>query len=184
MKQKIISVILNILIILAIISCSIFGILYLYESSDFFKGLFSNVPTLLPTGNNLSRATGETVATTKALYAQISLYLFSAIVAIQFAAFYIAMIVVRHIKKSIGSITLKLKKLENADIFLDLPLYVGLFGTVAAFVVMSFNPITSRLIAYSSTLIGVVISVLLRTLILFPYRQKLLSDNNDNDNNN
>jgi len=180
MKKKILSVSLNILILLALICGSIFGILYLYQSSEFFQGLFSNAPTLLPPGKGLSVSAGEAVANNQKVYAQISLYLFSAIVAIQLSAFYIATTVVRSIKKSIGSITLKLQKLENADIFLDLPLYVGLFGTVAAFVVMSFNPITSRLIAYSSTLIGVVISVLLRTIILFPYRQKLLSDKNDN----
>lgn len=180
MKKKILSVSLNILILLALIGCSVFGILYLYQSSDFFKGLFSNAPTLLPPGKNLSATAGETLAGNQRMYAQISLYLFSAIVAIQIASFYIATTVIISVKKSIGSIKLKLQKLENADIFLDLPLYVGLFGTVAAFVVMSFNPITSRLIAYSSTLIGVVISVLLRTIILFPYRQKLLSDNKDN----
>jgi hypothetical protein len=180
MKKTIISVILNILILLALVSCSVFGILYLHESSDFFKSLFSNAPTLLSPGDNLSVSAGEAVASNRRLYGQISLYLFSAIVAIQIASFYIAMSVVRSIKKSMGNITLKLKKLENADIFLDLPLYVGLFGTVAAFVVMSFNPITSRLIAYSSTLIGVVISVLLRTIILFPYKQRLLSENKDN----
>ena len=180
MKKKIISVSLNILILLILVGCSVFGILYLYQSSEFFKGLFSNAPTLLPPGENLSTTAGETLATNQRMYAQISLYLFSAIVAIQIASFYVATTVVRSIKKSMGNISLKLQKLENADIFLDLPLYVGLFGTVAAFVVMSFNPITSRLIAYSSTLIGVVISVLLRTIILFPYRQKLLSDNSDN----
>ncbi|MGN1366732.1 MAG: hypothetical protein ACI406_15280 [Victivallis vadensis] len=74
---------------------------------------------------------------------------------------------------------LKLKKLENADIFFDVPLYVGLFGTVSAFLVMTFSPQSSRLIAYSSTLIGIIFSLILRVVLLFPYRQKLLgSDNN------
>ncbi|MCF6175487.1 MAG: hypothetical protein L3J71_06955 [Victivallaceae bacterium] len=179
MKRSIISAILNILILLALVSCSVFGILYLYESSEFFQSLFSNAPTLLPSDKELSMSASELAAGNRQLYGKISLYLFSAIVAIQVASFYIALTVVRSIKKSIGDIKLKLKKLDNADIFLDLPLYVGLFGTVAAFIVMSFNPITSRLIAYSSTLIGVVISVLLRTIILFPYRQKLLSEKNN-----
>lgn len=74
---------------------------------------------------------------------------------------------------------LKLKKLENADIFFDVPLYVGLFGTVSAFLVMTFSPQSSRLIAYSSTLIGIIFSLILRVVLLFPYRQKLLGcDNN------
>lgn len=36
-----------------------------------------------------------------------------------------------------------------------------------------------RLIAYSSTLIGIIFSLILRVVLLFPYRQKLLGcDNN------
>ncbi|MBO5792805.1 MAG: hypothetical protein J6S54_10105, partial [Lentisphaeria bacterium] len=54
------------------------------------------------------------------------------------------------------------------------PLYVGLFGTVSAFLVMTFSPQSSRLIAYSSTLIGIVFSLLLKLTMEYPFRQKLL----------
>ena len=67
--------------------------------------------------------------------------------------------------------------LENADIFFDVPLYVGLFGTVSAFLVMTFSPQSSRLIAYSSTLIGIIFSLILRLAMLWPLRQKLLCGN-------
>ena len=101
------------------------------------------------------------------------------ITVMQFLAFGVAFVVIGGIKKGADSVKLKLKKLENADIFFDVPLYVGLFGTVSAFLVMTFSPQSSRLIAYSSTLIGIIFSLILRVVLLFPYRQKLLGcDNN------
>ena len=66
---------------------------------------------------------------------------------------------------------------ENADIFFDIPLYVGLFGTVSAFLVMTFSPQSSRLIAYSSTLIGIIFSLILRVTMLYPLRRRLLRGN-------
>ena len=180
MKRPLVQIILNIVILLLLVGGSVSGILYLYHYSEFFRGLFSNAPSLLPQGKQLTATAQAVAAENQRIYSMISLYLFTAIVAIQIAAFYIATVVISNVKKSDGNREIKMKRLENADIFLDLPLYVGLFGTVAAFLVMSFNPITSRLIAYSSTLVGVIISVLLRTLILFPYRQKLLSEKDAN----
>jgi hypothetical protein len=40
---------------------------------------------------------------------------------------------------------------------------------------MTFSPQSSRLIAYSSTLIGIVFSLLLRLTMQFPLKNKLLS---------
>jgi hypothetical protein len=59
-------------------------------------------------------------------------------------------------------------------VIFDVPLYVGLFGTVSAFLVMTFSPQSSRLIAYSSTLIGIIFSLLLRLTMQFPLKNKLL----------
>ncbi len=93
------------------------------------------------------------------------------------------------IKNSNDSADLKLKRIDSADIFLDLPLYIGLFGTVASFVLISFNPQASRLVAYSSTLIGIIISTLMRIFIHYPLKQQLLTlihcddDNSDNKKN-
>ena len=46
---------------------------------------------------------------------------------------------------------------------------------------MTFSPQSSRLIAYSSTLIGIVFSILLKLTMEYPFRQKLLrlSDSNN-----
>ena len=112
-------------------------------------------------------------------FGRISMLIFSVITVMQFLAFGVAFVVIGGIKKGADSVKLKLKKLENADIFFDVPLYVGLFGTVSAFLVMTFSPQSSRLIAYSSTLIGIIFSLILRVVLLIPYRQKLLGcDNN------
>lgn len=107
---------------------------------------------------------------------KISKTLFVGIFLVQMVALVVGASVVGNIKEEESRAQLKLKKLENADIFMDLPLYVGLFGTVSSFIIMAFNPQTSRLIAYSSTLIGIIISVILRTIMLFPLKQKLIAE--------
>lgn len=180
MKKTISSIILNIVILLLLVAGCVFGIFFLYDYSDFFRSLFAGSPAALPLDNGSDLPVEGLITMSKQFCNQLSLYLFSAIVAVQVGALYTAIIVVGLIKKNGDDPAMKMKKLENADIFLDLPLYVGLFGTVASFIVMSFNPQTSRLIAYSSTLIGIVISVILRTTVLFPYRQKLLSAKKEN----
>lgn len=108
-------------------------------------------------------------------FGKFSLYLYTGIIALQVIALAICLRVVKSIKKSAGNEETKLKMLENADIFFDLPLYVGLFGTVSAFLVLAFSPLGGGLIAYSSTLVGIIFSVFLRVVLLFPYREKLLS---------
>ena len=79
------------------------------------------------------------------------------------------------IRGSEDSPDLKLRQLENAEVFFDIPLYVGLFGTVSAFLVMTFSPQSSRLIAYSSTLIGIIFSLFLRLTLQYPFRRKLIA---------
>ena len=84
------------------------------------------------------------------------------------------------LKRSTEAVSVRLKKLENADIFLDLPLYFGLLGTVSSFIVMSFNPNISRLIAYSSTLVGIIFSVILRLVFQYPLKQALIAADETN----
>ena len=93
---------------------------------------------------------------------------------LQVLAFLLAVFTFRGIRKSEEPVAVRLSKLENADLFLDLPLYFGLFGTVLSFSLITFNPQISRLIAYSSTLIGIIFSVLLRLFLQYPLKQKLL----------
>ena len=106
--------------------------------------------------------------------------IFSVITALQFLAFGLGFAVISNIKNSTDSISSQLKQLDNAGIFFDVPLYVGLFGTVSAFLVMTFSPQSSRLIAYSSTLIGIVFSIALKLTLEYPFRQKLLRLSDDN----
>ena len=106
--------------------------------------------------------------------AWVSMLIFSVITALQLLAFGVGSVVVNSIKNNAESVAVKIKQLDNAGIFFDVPLYVGLFGTVSAFLVMTFSPQSSRLIAYSSTLIGIVFSLLLRLLMEYPFKQKLL----------
>jgi hypothetical protein len=58
-------------------------------------------------------------------------------------------------------------------------LYFGLFGTVSSFIIMSFNPQVSRLLAYSSTLVGIIFSVILRLALQYPIRQRFLAEMNE-----
>ena len=80
------------------------------------------------------------------------------------------------IRSGDSSAEMKLKQLDNAEIFFDIPLYVGLFGTVSAFLVMTFSPQSSRLIAYSSTLIGIIFSLVLRLSLQYPMTRRLVRE--------
>ena len=107
------------------------------------------------------------------------------VIFMQLLAFIGGVSVFSKIKNADDSATLKLKRIDSAEIFLDLPLYIGLFGTVASFVIISFNPQASRLVAYSSTLIGIIISTLMRIFIHYPLKQQLLTieDSNEDSEN-
>ena len=104
----------------------------------------------------------------------ISMFLFAIITALQFLALAVGWIVISAIKRSTQEAKVRMKQLDNAEIFFDVPLYVGLFGTVSAFLVMTFSPQSSRLIAYSSTLIGIIFSLVLRVTVQYPLRKKLI----------
>lgn len=68
----------------------------------------------------------------------------------------------------------KLKRIENLDIFFDLPLYAGLALTIFAFILITIDAGMSRIMAYSSTVIGILSAVSLRVIYLYPIREKLL----------
>ena len=73
----------------------------------------------------------------------------------------------------------KLKRLENMEIFFDLPLYCGLALTILAFILIStFGAGVSRFLAYSSTFIGIIFSVVLRVWYVYPLREKLIVQKN------
>ena len=149
---------------------------YFYRTNDFFRSLFEGnvtAPTQMATENDIHEA-AKTVETINKTAARLSLFILIFILILQAFAFVTAAGVFSGLKRSKEAVSVRLKKLDNADLFLDLPLYFGLLGTVASFIVMSFNPNISRLIAYSSTLVGIIFSVILRITLQYPLKQALI----------
>jgi len=163
--------------VIAIAVIIVLSLSYLYRTNDFFRSLFdgsTSAPAQLA-GENDIREAAKAVENMNKTAARLSFFILVLILILQLFAFMIAARVFAGLRRSTEAVTIRLKKLENADLFLDLPLYFGLLGTVASFIVMSFNPNISRLIAYSSTLVGIIFSVILRLIFQYPLKQKLIS---------
>lgn len=170
--------VLLLILILVLGAAFVYWMNHMFNTSAIMRDMFCGAGNLGVLGE-VAPGSPNSLAMQNERFGRISMLIFSVITVMQFLAFGVAFVVIGGIKKGADSVKLKLKKLENADIFFDVPLYVGLFGTVSAFLVMTFSPQSSRLIAYSSTLIGIIFSLILRVVLLFPYRQKLLGcDNN------
>ncbi len=120
----------------------------------------------------------QSIAANKELIGMIVFCIFAGMISLQVLIFGIAWSITKSIMNSYSKDSQKLKRLDNAGVFFDLPLYTGLFGTVASFMVITFSRESSLLIAYSTTLIGIVSNVILHIAILYPAKRKLLSDNN------
>ncbi len=174
MKSKTMRILLPVLVI-ALGAGFIYGMNYFFNTSETVRDIFCGTPNPGDVLGKLEPGSPNTLAAQNELTGRISMLIFAAITVLQFVAFAVAFTVLAGIRRSTESFKLRLKKLENADIFFDVPLYVGLFGTVSAFLVMTFSPQSSRLIAYSSTLIGILFSLFLRVAMLYPLRSKLLS---------
>ena len=153
---------------------------YSFENSPLVRELFSGSGSGVL--GEVNENSGETLAMRARFTGKISMLIFSAITVLQFVAFGAGTGVISRIRTSSESPELKLKRLDNSDIIFDVPLYVGLFGTVSAFLVMTFSPQSSRLIAYSSTLIGIIFSLLLRLTMHYPLKNKLLGIAGDSEN--
>lgn len=162
-------------IIGAVLVVAIF--LLAWKFSDFFRTLFTGSTDLPLVGSTNGDMVIDAAKKTEAMNKNagyLSAVIFVMIFILQLFAFLTASIVFNELKHSTETLKVRFAKLENADIFLDLPLYFGLLGTVSSFIIMSFNPNISRLIAYSSTLVGIIISVLLRLILHYPLKQKLI----------
>ena len=151
----------------------VFAMSYAFRHSPALRELFSGASG--DAFGEVAANSKESIASRNRLAATVSMYIFSVITALQFVAFGVGAAVVSGIRKSGEAAKTQLSRLENAEIFFDVPLYVGLFGTISAFLVMAFSPQSSRLIAYSSTLIGIVFSLILRLSLQYPLRQALIS---------
>ena len=98
------------------------------------------------------------------------------IIFMQFTVYAKALSELKKIKELIGTSSLKLKQLKHADIFFDLPIYLGLLGTVSSFIIMLFDPSASRIVAYTSTIIGIIFSASLRIFYVFPLQKDLTNE--------
>ncbi len=154
----------------------------LFVKSPEVKALFTGAEPQIAAGETLEAADAAQIqAAAREEYqkqtdfaGKVSLGIFIFITLLQLAALWVGHAVISTIKYSKDTVKLKLRNLENAEVFFDVPLYFGLFGTVSAFLVMTFSPQSSRLIAYSSTLIGIIFSLFLRLTLQYPLRKRLV----------
>ena len=73
----------------------------------------------------------------------------------------------------------KLSLLKNNESYCELPLYIGLFGTICGFLIMAISPENmqgAKIVAYASTLMGIIISVSIRIFIYVPRSDKCVND--------
>ena len=166
----------SVLLVVVLLAILAWILSYLYDSSSTLQNLF---------GSSSGNQSGLRVATDDpgkvelfmpVFGGKISLFIFTFIIFLQIFAVVMAAHVVKKIVKSNYNAAYKLARFKNADTFLDLPLYIGLFGSVSSFLLISFSPQSSRLVAYSSTLIGIIFSVIARLGILYPAKEKIISD--------
>lgn len=70
----------------------------------------------------------------------------------------------------------KLEKIKNEEVLLDIPLYLGLGGTVLGFLMIAKGIPVSRELAYVSTVLGIIATAIMRVWLLRLRRSKLLED--------
>ncbi len=116
---------------------------------------------------NATNALGEqlSAASDASGFSIISLILLLCFFAVQTYFFFKARTELEKIIAMKESDEVKLKLLDSAEIYLDLPVYAGLTGTIIAFILMNIDPSGSRMVAYSSTMTGIIISAFLRVLL-------------------
>lgn len=173
---KFFKVFFTVLLLFLMLAVLAWALSYLYDSSSVIQNLFGS-----SSGNQAGlRVPTDDPAKVELFMpvfgGKISLFIFTFIIFLQIFAVAMAGHVVRKIVRSDLSASFKLARFKNADTFLDLPLYIGLFGSVSSFLLISFSPQSSRLVAYSSTLIGIIFSVIARLGILYPAKEKIIAD--------
>ena len=187
MTEKKKRLLITLLVTVAAVGALVVFTLYAFNNVPVFRSLFLGAQEHSQEVANSANA--KLVAQERMEFTgKVSLWIFVFISILQIIALWVGYAVVASIKYSSDNVKLKLRNLENAEVFFDVPLYFGLFGTVSAFLVMTFSPQSSRLIAYSSTLIGIIFSLILRLTMQYPLRKKLvamdengISDDNSGD---
>lgn len=94
---------------------------------------------------------------------------------IQLIVYIVCLVRINIIKRTRANASLKLKLLENEDNLFDLGLYIGLSGTVASLILLTFGVITASLMAgYTSTLFGILFTALVKIVHLRKFKRQLL----------
>jgi len=94
---------------------------------------------------------------------------------LQLAVYVFCIFRLRRIKAVEVSAKVKLTLLENEDNLFDLGLYIGLFGTVAALLMIAMGIVQASLVAaYSSTLFGILFTALLKVVNIRVLRRDLI----------
>jgi len=113
----------------------------------------------------------------------LSFVLLMVFVALQALFFFRAKAEVEKINKSEYNSGVKLQLLQSAEIYMDLPVYAGLCGTIVAFILINGDPGGSRIVAYVSTIMGIVLSALLRVTLMHPLQRKYIQLHQESEKN-
>ena len=128
---------------------------------------------------SVATGTGETANTATAAVGSDSALLSGTVVLISLAVHAVVWFFVRGKIRQVeddesATAELRLKRLENMDVFFDLTLFTGLALTVVAFILITLNAGMSRHFAYTSTVVGILSAVSLRIRYLYPLKERLI----------
>lgn len=99
---------------------------------------------------------------------------------IQLMVFVYGMLKMHEIRRQPIAARTRLKLLDNEENLFDLGLYVGLFGTVFALILVVLNIVEASLMAaYASTLFGIIFVAFLKVGFLRPLRQRLILESEE-----
>jgi len=126
----------------------------------------------------VSAAVGDKVnEAIKPIMDEINLIALGVFAVIQAALYVLNLIKLREVKRQNVPSDLKLRLLDNEEHMFDAGLYVGLGGTVLGLILPAFNVIQpSLMVAYASTLFGILFVSVLKICHVRPYRRSLILD--------
>ncbi len=102
---------------------------------------------------------------------------------IQLIVYVVCLVRINVVKRTRASASLKLKLLDNEDNLFDLGLYIGLSGTVASLILLTFGIINASLMAgYTSTLFGILFTALVKIVHIRKFKRQLLIEASNEQN--
>jgi len=119
-------------------------------------------------------ATGAAVETHSADSAFLSGTMVLLSLAIHAAVWFYVRGKIRQVEDDESPAEFRLRRLDNLDVFLDLPLFTGLALTVIAFILITLDAGMSRHFAYTATVVGILSAVSLRIRYLYPLKERLI----------